>query len=69
MWLYHRGVSPNDADGIANSVDPDQIAPVLSGSVLFDQTCLSENLRSLRETVKCQNICELCQLFDEKKFN
>ena len=24
MWLYHRVVSPNDADGMANSVDPDQ---------------------------------------------
>ena len=29
MWLYHRVMSPNDADriGIANSVDPDQTAP------------------------------------------
>ena len=26
MWLYHRVMSPNDADGIANSVDPDQTA-------------------------------------------
>ena len=25
MWLYHRVMSPNDADGMANSVDPDQI--------------------------------------------
>ena len=24
MWLYHRVVSPNDADGMANSVDPDE---------------------------------------------
>ena len=23
MWLYHRVMSPNDADGMANSVDPD----------------------------------------------
>ena len=22
MWLYHRVMSPNDADGMANSVDP-----------------------------------------------
>ena len=28
MWLYHRVMSPNDADGMANSVDPDQTAPV-----------------------------------------
>ena len=26
MWLYHRVMSPNDADGMANSVDPDQAA-------------------------------------------
>ena len=44
-------MSPNDADGIANSVDPDQTAPlgaVWSGSALFAQTCLSENLGKLR---------------------
>ena len=23
MWLYHRVMSPYDADGMANSVDPD----------------------------------------------
>ena len=34
-------MSPNDADGMANSVDPDQTAP-------FAQAYLSENLRSLR---------------------
>ena len=41
---------PNDADGMANSVDPDQTAPlaVLSGSTLFAQTCLCENLGTLR---------------------
>ena len=42
---------PNDADGIANSVDPDQTAPlgaVWSESTLFAQTCLSENLWTLR---------------------
>ena len=25
MWLYHTVVSPNDADGMANSVDPDPL--------------------------------------------
>ena len=42
---------PKDAERIANSVDPDQTAPlgaVLSGSALFAQTCLSENLGTLR---------------------
>ena len=23
VWLYHRVMSPNDADGMANSADPD----------------------------------------------
>ena len=44
-------MSPNDADGMANSVDPDQTAPlgaVWSGSALFAQTCLSENLGKLQ---------------------
>ena len=40
-------MSPNDADGMANSVDPDQTAP-RSGSALFAQAYLSENLGSLR---------------------
>ena len=35
-----------DAEGIANSVDPDQTA--WSGSALFANTCLSENLGKLR---------------------
>ena len=51
IWLYHRVMSPNDADGMAKSVDPDQTAPlgaVWSGSALFAQTCLSENLGTLR---------------------
>ena len=50
MWLYHRVMSPNDADGMANSVDADQTAQgaVWSGSALFAQAYLSENLGSLR---------------------
>ena len=51
LWLYHRVMSPNDADGMANSVDPDQTAPlgaVWSGSALFAQAYLSKNLGSLR---------------------
>ena len=39
-------MSPKDAEVIANSVDPDQT--VWSGSALFAQTYLSENLGSLR---------------------
>ena len=29
-WLYRRVMSPNDADGMENSVDPDQTAPLES---------------------------------------
>ena len=42
---------PKDPEGMANSVDPDQTAPlgaVWSGSALFAQTCLSENLGKLQ---------------------
>ena len=42
-------MSPNDADVMANSVDPDQTAPlgaVWFGSALFAQAYLSENLGS-----------------------
>ena len=39
-------MGPNDADGMANSADPDQTAP--RGSTLIAQTCVSENLGPLR---------------------
>ena len=47
----------NDADGIANSEDPDQTAPlgaVWSGSALFAQAYLSENLGSLQYGKQCR---------------
>ena len=50
VWFYYRVMGPKDTDGMANSVDPDQTAPlgaVWSRSTLFAQTCLSENLGSL----------------------
>ena len=41
---------PKDAEGIANSVDPDQTAPLVgavsSGSALFAEDYLLENLGS-----------------------
>ena len=44
MWLYHRVMSPNHADGMANSVDPDQTAPL--AYILDDgQTILQYGLR------------------------
>ena len=45
VWIYHRVMSLNDVDGKANSVDPDQT--VWSGSALFAQAYLCENLASL----------------------
>ena len=51
MWLYHTVMSPNHADRMANSVDPDQTAPlgtVWSGSTLYAQAYLSENWGSLQ---------------------
>ena len=47
LGVFHK----KDANGIANSEDPDQTTPlgaVWSGSALFAQTYLSENLGSLR---------------------
>ena len=46
-----RVMHAKDVEGIANSVDPDHTAllgAVWCGSALFAQTCLSENLGSLR---------------------
>ena len=51
MAFPYRNASKKDAEEIANSVDPDQTAPlgaVWSGSALFAQICLSENLGTLR---------------------
>ena len=43
-------MSPNDADGMANSVDPDQTALLCSliWVCMFVQAYLSENLESLQ---------------------
>ena len=48
---------PEDVDGMANSADPDQTAPlgaVWSGSTLFAQTYLSENLGTIQYILKNQ---------------
>ena len=60
MWLYHRVMSRKDADEMAKSVDPDQTAPlgaVWSGSTLFAQAYLSENLRTSRYCLQWQWKC------------
>ena len=51
-------MSPRDADGMANSVDPDQTAPlgaVWSGSSLFAQAYLSKNLGLLQYIKMAEN--------------
>ena len=67
VTFYYRAMGPNDADGMANSVDPDQTAPlgaVWSGSTLIAQTCLSESLGSLRwsEYYLCK-CCKSCKFW------
>ena len=67
MWLYHRVMSQSDGDGMANSVDPDQTAPlgaVWSGSALFAQAYLSENLGSLRYFA-CSSCCNNWSLMED----
>ena len=49
IWFYHPVMPPKHANIMANSVDPDQIAPsVWSESTLFVQTSQFEYLWSLR---------------------
>ena len=52
-------MSPNDADRMANSVDPNQTAPAL-----FAQTCLSENLGTLRYPTYLFNCNDLAIIID-----
>ena len=49
MWLYDtvHVMSPNDADGIANSVDPDQTAP-RSSLIWVCTVCPGISVRKLR---------------------
>ena len=56
MWLYNRVISPNDADGMANSVDPDQTAPLGSSrsSLIWVCTvCPGISDRKLRIITEC----------------
>ena len=56
---------PKDAEGIANSVDPDHTAP--SDSALFAQTCLSENLGTLRYQQTCQLLIVMQKVILQKR--
>ena len=49
-WFYCTEMHKKDIDGLANSEDADQNGPrgaISSGSILFIQSCLSENLGTL----------------------
>ena len=46
MWLYHRIRHPKDAEGIANSVDPDQT--VRSGLIWVCTVCPGLSVRKVR---------------------
>ena len=51
---------PKDADGMANSVDPDQTASseaVLSWSALFAETYLSQYIEFVRYEIFCSKVC------------
>ena len=66
MWLYHRVMSPNDAEGMANSVDPDW-----SSLIWVCTVCPGISVRKLRII----SVTKLCLLitkslnFDEKIVN
>ena len=63
MWLYHRVMSPNDADGMANSADPDQT--VWSGSALFTQTFLVRKFRKIT-VFKFTSLFSKSQVYNSK---
>ena len=46
MWFHHRIMCPNDADEIANSVDPDWSSQIWVYTVC--SACVPENLGTLR---------------------
>ena len=54
IWVYRWVMCPKDADRMANSADPAPSGVVWSGSTLFAQTCLSENLKLLVSLQHCQ---------------
>ena len=58
MWLYHRVMSPNDADGMAYSVDPDQTAPIWVCTV-----CPGLSVRKLRIIRVVSNCFLTCTVF------
>ena len=56
-------MSPNDADGMANSVDPDQTGSSLIGSALFAQAYPSEKFSQLRSCQLDLHTFDVCIAF------
>ena len=58
MWLYHRVLCPNDADGMAHSVDPDQTQcrPWSEKFTLCAQTWLKQSVRKVWIFIVCSKI-------------
>ena len=73
--LYHRAMGPNDADGMANNVDPDQTAP-RSSLIWVCTVCPGLAVRKLRIIMVqlCLNSSDryanllITQLFNEQLF-
>ena len=72
MWLYNRVRSPNDADGMANSEDPDQTAPL----IWVCTVCSDLSVRKLRiitiailmKLIPKKQFClEISTYYDDKK--
>ena len=61
MLLYHRVKSPNDADRMANSVDPDQTAPSL---IWICTVCPGISVQKLR-TITVQSSMATEEPFNE----
>ena len=57
MWLYHRVMSPNDAGGMAHTVDPDQTAP--RGLIWVCTVCPGISVRKLRIMTVSVWLCRL----------
>ena len=60
MCLYHIVMSPNDADGMANSEDPDQTAP--RSLIWVCTVCPGISVRKLRIITVIRN-----EIFKERR--
>ena len=63
LWSFHREMCPNDADGMANSVDPDENAPEQSD--LVNNVCSDLSVRQFRKVlVEKIKLLHFLSLFD-----